>query len=738
MLQYLIKFSLSLAVLYVFYRAVLRPLTFYQWNRFYLLGYSLLSFIIPFVDISGWMSESAGEDNRYISIIPSVSRYTFITEKQHPSFFQQLTPANWILLVFLAGSLFMLVRLLLQYISLRRLRANSQLLTGQDQVQLYETSENITPFSFGNAIYINPARHTEEELQRIIQHEFVHVRQKHSFDLLTGELLCIINWFNPFAWFIRHAIRQNLEFIADRQVLQNGIAKKDYQYLLLKVIGVPQYALASHFNFSNLKKRIAMMNKMKTARLHLTKFLFVLPLLAVLLVSFRAYHSDKDKTAMVAGSAVSPQQLRHASTTPQLPLLKAATTENRHAVVTDTLPAPPPPPPAAVNKKGYVLTIADNNGECVVLVKDQQRKIIKAVTLEEWNKNKKENEARYGTIPPAPAPAAPVAPVNNLPAIEPVAPVPPNTAVGPHTQPRVVTGGIVSLKELNILYPPLYIVDGKEMEEGYNINSLKPEDISSVSVWKDEKTINKYGEKAKYGVVEISTRHKTRLPEGILIILDGKEMPVGSDPDDYTKEDAIESMNVLQGKSATDKYGKKGGKGVIELTSRKKDDDLLKDVLLIIDGRELPAGSKLSDYVRPADIESMNVLKDNRATIKYGEKAKKGAIEIKTKNTVKPPVKNEIINMIADSIVISKQHVKITGGNMVMGENKSIAIIEGSFHFDKRADLPYVVFNGHEVKDIPSFTITKAKFSMRSLDPNQGIAKYGSKAAFGALEINSL
>ena len=48
LLQYLIKFSISLAVLYVFYRAVLRPLTFYQWNRFYLLGYSLLCFAIPF------------------------------------------------------------------------------------------------------------------------------------------------------------------------------------------------------------------------------------------------------------------------------------------------------------------------------------------------------------------------------------------------------------------------------------------------------------------------------------------------------------------------------------------------------------------------------------------------------------------------------------------------------------------------------------------------------------------
>ena len=119
---------------------------------------------------------------------------------------------------------------------------------------------------------------------------------------------------------------------------------------------------------------------------------------------------------MLAGSADSPQQLNGEFTFSQLQLLKAAIEEKKHAV-TDTLPAPAPPPPAAaVNKKGYVITIADNNGECVVLVKDQQRKIIKAVTLEEWDKNKKENEARYGAIPPSPPPPPPVPVAPKLPA----------------------------------------------------------------------------------------------------------------------------------------------------------------------------------------------------------------------------------------------------------------------------------------------------------------------------------
>src|SRR6185503_15569259 len=62
---------------------------------------------------------------------------------------------------------------------------------------------------------------------------------------------------------------------------------KQYQYLLLKVIGVNSFSIATNFNFSSLKKRIAMMNKTRSARVHLLRFLFMLPLLVVVLLAFR-------------------------------------------------------------------------------------------------------------------------------------------------------------------------------------------------------------------------------------------------------------------------------------------------------------------------------------------------------------------------------------------------------------------------------------------------------------------
>ncbi len=296
--SYILKFSISLAVMYTFYQLVLRPLTFYQWNRFYLLGYLLLCFALPFINITAWMQPTSASGSRIITFIPVIGQYPVVTSPQVAA--GRVVAAApvfdlyyWLAIALTAGTAFMLGRLLVLYASLRRMKRSAVLLGKDEQMHLFETDMAISPFSFGRSVYFNPQRHSEAELEQIIRHEYVHVKQHHTIDLLVGELLCLVNWYNPFAWMVRYSIRQNLEFIADNKVIAYGIDKKEYQYLLLKVVGISQYRIANNFNFSNLKKRIVMMNKMKTARLHLGRFLFVLPLLAVLLLAFRGRSANE-------------------------------------------------------------------------------------------------------------------------------------------------------------------------------------------------------------------------------------------------------------------------------------------------------------------------------------------------------------------------------------------------------------------------------------------------------------
>ena len=380
---YILKLSLSLAVVYLFYRFVLRKLTFYRSNRWYLLGYTMLCFVMPFINISPLLEKNSWRNVAAINWIPVITGNERAAEATVAG--SGAAPAwNIIFILIATGTLCMLTRLVAQWFSFRRLRRKATLIT-HEGMNLYQVDDHIIPFSFGNSIFINRNLHSEAELEKIIRHEFVHVKQKHTIDIFWGELLCLLNWYNPFAWLLKRSIRQNLEFIADNKVVENGIDKKQYQYLLLKVIGNNQYSIATKFNFSSLKKRIAMMNKTKSAKRQLLRLLFLLPATAVLLLAFRnkwdAAHSKISPGVLKSGQRSSPANFR--DTVPDLNTL---------------------------NSKGYYINIVGNNGNCTVSVKDKTGKEVEQVLLSKWNADEKKYEAMYGKIPVPPPPIEPFPP----------------------------------------------------------------------------------------------------------------------------------------------------------------------------------------------------------------------------------------------------------------------------------------------------------------------------------------
>src|SRR6185503_11462555 len=369
LIQYLVKLTISLAAVWLFYQFILRRLTFYNSNRWYLLAYTLLSFFIPFVNISSLIENKS---NGIIQFVPSVYQYTVELEDASNC------PApiwsgydKWDFIAFglmaVAGLLFL--RFVISYFSFLKIQSKAKLISNEG-VKIYQVDENIIPFSFGNSIFINSKLHSEAELTEIVRHEFVHVRQNHTIDIIWAEMLCIINWYNPFAWLLKRSIRQNLEFIADNNVIENGINKKQYQYLLLKVIGNKQFSIATQFNFSSLKKRIVMMNKSKSAKRQLARFLFLVPVLAIILLSFRKSFSETAVPKVNAGAIAIrdtvPEKLR----------------------VLDKL--------LVLNNKGYYVNIIDVNGNCTVVVKDKNKKEVKRMLLTEWDSKREEYEDLYG------------------------------------------------------------------------------------------------------------------------------------------------------------------------------------------------------------------------------------------------------------------------------------------------------------------------------------------------------
>src|SRR5204862_6060865 len=110
LIQYLVKLSLCLAILWLFYHFVLRKLTFYNSNRLYLLGYTLLSFFIPFINLSPVLQKNQWTDSKAVSWIPVMDEYSrskIIPVPSHDYF----TAWNGVCLVMVTGMLVMFIRL---------------------------------------------------------------------------------------------------------------------------------------------------------------------------------------------------------------------------------------------------------------------------------------------------------------------------------------------------------------------------------------------------------------------------------------------------------------------------------------------------------------------------------------------------------------------------------------------------------------------------------------------------
>lgn len=178
----------------------------------------------------------------------------------------------------------LLLRFLWQLGSIVRLKAQCKT-ADINGTKVYLLESNEGPFSFFNWIFINPTKHSRQEIDEIMTHELAHCRQRHSVDILFAELFAIAFWVNPFVWLLKREVRLNLEYLADNNVLANGTDSKEYQYHLLGLAYRKNVAtISNNFNVLPLKKRIKMMNKKRTKKIAKAKYALYIPLAAMLLV----------------------------------------------------------------------------------------------------------------------------------------------------------------------------------------------------------------------------------------------------------------------------------------------------------------------------------------------------------------------------------------------------------------------------------------------------------------------
>jgi TonB family protein len=186
--------------------------------------------------------------------------------------------------IYLAGVVFFLGRFLFRLVQIALLIQKNEV-RKYDRLRLVFLENPNSPFSFLNYVFVSRLLQNSEGYDRMMAHELEHVKQGHSLDVIILEVLTTFQWFNPFMWMLRRAIRENHEFLADQAVLRSGIDRGYYKKLLLSQFAGGQLVLTNNFNYSLIKNRIKMMSKIKSSKLANVKItLGVLTALALIIV----------------------------------------------------------------------------------------------------------------------------------------------------------------------------------------------------------------------------------------------------------------------------------------------------------------------------------------------------------------------------------------------------------------------------------------------------------------------
>jgi TonB-dependent SusC/RagA subfamily outer membrane receptor len=194
---------------------------------------------------------------------------------------------------------------------------------------------------------------------------------------------------------------------------------------------------------------------------------------------------------------------------------------------------------------------------------------------------------------------------------------------------------------------PLYVIDGTKVYRDM-MKDINPNSIQSVSVLKGKSAEALYGEKGKGGVIIITSK-KDFIESNQRIAKDAssKSLPiVDVDLSNINPEQTSANFKVVEGRKLNSNDGaeKPNINGVVvegyklnsgELTERPikfvNGQKINVNPLIILNGKPLYADFN-EIKIDPKDIESVNVLKGETATKKYGTAAEYGAIEIKTKS----------------------------------------------------------------------------------------------------------
>jgi len=278
--NYLLESSICLAVFYTFYFLVLKSLTSFQWNRFYLILSLLLSCSIPLMSFNIF---PIYYNSTPLDTLSTLSNQVVAdTPDNNPINLATILMGLYAIIAFL-----FIVRLVYNSTTILKKIKQSEKLNKGDYTFVLNNDETKV-YSFFNFL-IAPSDQQIDDF--VLKHELTHIKQKHSLDIVVSEIIKAILWFNPFIYLIQKAIKLNHEFICDYHASK---IKDNYHYAkYLALVNQTEYKLTLVNNFAyKLKNRIIMLQKLDYSKNQKWRYFLILPLIcgALSLFSFDEYY----------------------------------------------------------------------------------------------------------------------------------------------------------------------------------------------------------------------------------------------------------------------------------------------------------------------------------------------------------------------------------------------------------------------------------------------------------------
>ncbi len=284
MIQYIVLVIAFQLLFLIIYDLFLKKETFFQWNRVYLIGTFLGSLLLPFVKLSAFKTVMP---QQFSAIVLDEIILTANQEKLNMG-----TQFSWFQILFIIGTVVSFLLFTFKIYQIVRLKKQGEIHKFSDYIKVIIPKSN-NAFSFYNTVFMGDAVKKENE-EVILEHELVHIKQKHTIDLLFFEVMRIALWFNPLVYIYQSRVSEVHEFIADAKVAKTH-RKEQYNLLLSQVFQTENLSFVNHFFRSSLiKKRIKMLQKNQSKKIWASKYLLVLPTIICILFYTSSKGQEKE------------------------------------------------------------------------------------------------------------------------------------------------------------------------------------------------------------------------------------------------------------------------------------------------------------------------------------------------------------------------------------------------------------------------------------------------------------